>query len=120
MRYELGVAYKDMGLIDEAMEELELALKGPACFVNASHAMALCLKEKGKTKDAIGLLEQAVADHGCVGDLATVIRYDLGLLYESDGEFEKAFKTFSQIPAYKDVPKRLDWAKNGGQKTAAR
>ena len=120
VRYELGVAYKDMGLIDEAMEELELALKGPACFVNASHAMALCLKEKGKTKDAIGLLEQAVADHGCVGDLATVVRYDLGLLYESDGEFEKAFKTFSQIPAYKDVPKRLDWAKNGGQKTAAR
>ncbi len=120
VRYELGVAYKDMGLIDEAMEELEFALKGPACFVNASHAMALCLKEKGKTKDAIGLLEQAVADHGCVGDLATVVRYDLGLLYESDGEFEKAFKTFSQIPAYKDVPKRLDWAKNGGQQATAR
>jgi tetratricopeptide (TPR) repeat protein len=120
VRYELGVAYKDMGLIDEAMEELEMALKGPACFVNASHAMALCLKERGKTKDAIGLLEQAMADHGCVGDLATVVRYDLGLLYESDGEFEKAFKIFSQIPAYKDVPKRLDWAKNGGQQAAAR
>ncbi len=120
VRYELGVAYKDMGLIDEAMEELHMALQGPACFVNASHAMALCLKEKGKTKDAIGLLEQAVADHGCVGDLATVVRYDLGLLYESDGEFEKAFKIFSQIPAYKDVPKRLEWSKNGGQQAATR
>jgi tetratricopeptide (TPR) repeat protein len=120
VRYELGVAYKDMGLIDEAMEELELALKGPACFVNASHAMALCLKERGKSKDAIGLLEQAVADHGCVGDLATQVRYDLGLLYESDGQFEKAFKVFSEIPAYKDVPKRLDWAKNGGTQAATR
>jgi tetratricopeptide (TPR) repeat protein len=120
VRYELGVAYKDMGLIDEAMEELELALKGPACFVNASHAMALCLKERGKAKDAIGLLEQAMADHGCVGDLATQVRYDLGLLYESDGQFEKAFKVFSEIPAYKDVPKRLDWAKNGGQQAATR
>ena len=120
VRYELGVAYKDMGLIDEAMEELHMALQGPACFVNASHAMALCLKERGKTKDAIGYLEQAVGDAGCVGDLATVIRYDLGVLYESDGEFEKAFKAFSMIPAYKDVPKRLEWSKNGGQQTAAR
>jgi hypothetical protein len=65
-------------------------------------------------------LEHAVADRGCVGDLATMVRYDLGLLYESDGQFEKAFKTFSEIPAYKDVPKRLEWSKNGGQKSAAR
>jgi tetratricopeptide (TPR) repeat protein len=120
VRYELGVAYKDMGLFDEAMEELQLALKGPACFVNASHAVALCLKAKGKTKEAIGYLEQAVGDAGCAGDLATMVRYDLGLLYESDGQFEKAFKIFSEIPAYKDVPKRLEWSKNGGTKTARR
>ena len=120
VRYELGVAYKDMGLFDEAMEELQIALKGPACFVNASHAVALCMKAQGKTKEAIGCLEQAVGDAGCVGDLATMVRYDLGLLYESDGQFEKAFKTFSSIPAYKDVPKRLEWSKNGGQKTARR
>jgi len=120
VRYELGVAYKDMGLFDEAMEELEVALKGPACFVNASHAVALCMKAKGKTKEAIGYLEQAVGDAGCVGDLATIVRYDLGLLYESDGQFEKAFKTFSEIPAYKDVPRRLEWSKSGGPKTAAR
>ncbi|MBI5777589.1 MAG: tetratricopeptide repeat protein, partial [Nitrospirae bacterium] len=74
VRYELGVAYKDMGLFDEAMEELQVALKGPACFVNASHAVALCMKAQGKTKDAIGYLEHAVADHGCVGDLATMVR----------------------------------------------
>jgi len=120
VRYELGVAYKDMGLFDEAMEELQIALKGPACFVNASHAVALCMKAQGKTKDAIGCLEQAVGDAGCVGDLAMMVRYDLGLLYESDGQFEKAFKTFSAIPAYKDVPKRLEWSKNGGQKAARR
>jgi tetratricopeptide (TPR) repeat protein len=118
VRYELGVAYKDMGLFDEAMEELAIALKGPACFVNASHAVALCLKAKGKTKDAIGYLEQAVGDAGCAGDLAMMVRYDLGLLYESEGQFEKAFQMFSAIPAYKDVPRRLEWSKNGG--TAAR
>ena len=120
VRYELGVAYKDMGLFDEAMEELQVALKGPACFVNASHMMGLCLKERGKTKDAIGYLEQALTDGGCAGDLATMVRYDLGLLYESEGQFEKAFQMFSAIPAYKDVSKRLEWSKNGGTKTATR
>ncbi len=116
VRYELGVAYKDMGLYEEAMEELQTALKGPACFVNASHAMALCLKAQGKTKDAIGYLEQAAVDAGCAGDLANAVRYDLGLLYESDGQFEKAFKIFSAIPAYKDVSQRLEWSKSGGTK----
>ena len=120
VRYELGVAYKDMGLFDEAMEELAIALKGPTCFVNASHVVALCLSAKGKTKEAIGYLEQAAGDAGCVGDLAMMVRYDLGLLYESDSQFEKAFKTFSEIPAYKDVPRRLEWSKNGGSKAAAR
>lgn len=120
VRYELGVAYKDMGLFDEALEELQVALRGPACFVNASHAMALCLKAQGKTRDAIGFLEQVVGDAGCAGDLANAVRYDLGLLYESDGQFEKAFKIFSEIPAYKDVPRRLEWSKGGGHKTAAR
>jgi tetratricopeptide (TPR) repeat protein len=104
-----------MGLFEEAMEELRVALKGAACFVNASHAVALCLKAQGKTKDAIGYLEQVVGDAGCAGDLANAVRYDLGLLYESDGQFEKAFKTFSEIPAYKDVPRRLEWSKNGSK-----
>ena len=118
IRYELGVAYKDMGLFEEAMEELQIALKGAACFVNASHAMAVCLKAKGKTKEAIGFLEHALGDAGCAGDLANAVRYELGLLYESDSQFEKAFKTFSEIPAYKDVPRRLQWSKGGGTKTA--
>ena len=119
VRYELGVAYKDMGLFEEAMEELQVALKGAACFVNASHAMAACLRAQGKTKDAISYLEHAVSDAGCAGDTANAVRYDLGLLYESDGQFEKAFQMFSAIPAYKDVPKRLEWSK-GGSKTATR
>lgn len=119
IRYELGVAYKDMGLLDEAMEEFQTALRGPACFVNAAHAMALCLKAQGKVEEAIGYLEQAMADPGCVGDLANAVRYDLGLLYESDGQFEQAFKVFSEIPTYKDVPKRLEWSKNGGTRTAS-
>jgi tetratricopeptide (TPR) repeat protein len=119
VRYELGVAYKDMGLFDEALEELQVALRGPACFVNASHAMALCLKAQGKTRDAIGFLVQVMGDAGCAGDLANAVRYDLGLLYESDGQFEKAFKIFSEIPAYKDVPRRLEWSK-GGSKAAHR
>lgn len=119
VRYELGVAYKDMGLFEEAMEELQVALQGAACFVNASHAMAACLKAQGKTKDAIGYLEHAVGDAGCAGDTANAVRYDLGLLYESDGQFEKAFQMFSAIPAYKDVPRRLQWSKDGGTRTAA-
>lgn len=108
VHYELGMAYKNMGMLDEAIEECRMAINGKDCFCDAAILLAESLKEKGLPEPAMDCLEQALADARCDDAKAVSIRYELGLLYEADGLFEKAAETFAAIPAFLDVPMRLE------------
>jgi tetratricopeptide (TPR) repeat protein len=108
VHYELGMAYKNMGMLDEAIEEFRVAINGRDCFVDASTLLAESLKEKGLAEPAMECLEQALADDRCDEAKAIPIRYELGMRYESDGWLEKAAMMFSSIPTFLDVPMRLE------------
>jgi tetratricopeptide (TPR) repeat protein len=118
IRYELGLAYKDMGLLDEAMQEFRLALSGEDSFVDASIMLASCLKEKGLVEPAVECLEQALADSRCHGEHATSMRYELGVLCETAGMVQKTANIFSMIPTFLDVPMRLERLQ-GGERAAS-
>ncbi|MGH7204906.1 MAG: tetratricopeptide repeat protein [Nitrospiraceae bacterium] len=113
--YTLGVAYKDMGLLEEAVEELNLAAKGTECALDASIMLAACLKEQGTNRAAISYLEQALADPHCKGEKAVSVRYELGILYEAEGRFDSALRILETIPTFQDVPQRIEWMKSNGQ-----
>ncbi|WP_447986730.1 tetratricopeptide repeat protein [Nitrospira sp. Nam74] len=113
VHYELGMAYKNMGMLDEAIEEFHVAINGKECFLDATTLLAASLKEKGLTVPAMECLERALADARCDQDKALPIRYELGLLYESEGLVEKAVDMLSSIPAFLDVPIRLERLKAG-------
>ncbi|TLY15618.1 MAG: tetratricopeptide repeat protein [Nitrospirae bacterium] len=115
--YTLGVAYKDMGLLEEAIEELSLAAKGTECALDASIMLAACLKDQGTNRAAISCLEQALADPRCKGEKAVSVRYELGILYEAEGRFDRAIRILETIPTFQDVPKRIEWMKTNGQST---
>jgi len=108
VHYELGLAYKNMGMLDEAVEEFRVAINGKECFLDAATLLAESLKEKDLLEPAMECLEQALADARCDEVKAVPIRYELGMLYEADGLLEKAAKIFSLIPAFLDVPMRLE------------
>jgi uncharacterized protein HemY len=76
---------------------------------------AVCLKEQGQGKAASEQLEQLLNDTRCQGAKAQAIRYELGLLYEAQEQWQKAAAIFESIPTFHDVPKRLD-ALRGAQK----
>lgn len=113
--YELGVAYQNMGLLDEAIEELRLAIRGGDWFLDASRALASCLKEQGMNSLAISSLEQVLADSRCQGEAADAVRYDLGVLYEAEGLIDRALQMFALIPTFLDVPDRLHRITRMGQ-----
>jgi tetratricopeptide (TPR) repeat protein len=113
VHYELGMAYKNMGMLDEAVEEFRMAINGKDCFLDAATLLAASLKEKGLPEPAMECLEHVLADARCDQGKAVPIRYELGLLYEADGLFEKAIKMFSSISAFLDVPMRLERLKGG-------
>ena len=45
--YDLGIAYKEMGLIDEAIREFDLARGSDEFLITASLVMGLCYRQKG-------------------------------------------------------------------------
>lgn len=103
----LGVAYKNMGLYPEAREEFDVSRKADTYYLDSCLMAALCFKEENRLAEAIHELETLLADSRCRGAKAQAIRYELGVLYEADTQWEKATAAFEAIPSFHDVPERL-------------
>jgi len=105
--YDLGVAYKEMGLLTEAIEEFQLAARGPTRFVDACTMIAACYKAQRLNTTAVGLLERVLADPRCAGPGGPYVKYDLAVLYEEEGLTDKAARLFADIPSVFDAQDRL-------------
>ena len=105
--YTLGVAYKNMGLYEEAKEEFQVSMNSDSFYLDSALITAVCLKEERHITEAIQQLEIVMADPRCQGAKAQAIRYELGLLYEAEEQWEKAAHAFESIPSFHDVPQRL-------------
>ena len=107
-RYALGMAYKDMGLWEEAKEEFLGSMKDSGFFVDSCLMMAFCCKEQNRSDQAIQLLEKLIADSRCRGGNAQLVRYELALLYEKVGARDRALSMYQSIPSFHDVPRRVE------------
>ncbi|RMH21518.1 MAG: tetratricopeptide repeat protein [Acidobacteria bacterium] len=110
--FNLGIAYREMGLIDEAIGEFQLASKDPRHLVDASSMLGMCFVEKGLPELAVrwyrkGLTAPEIREEQTLGLL-----YDMGLAYRQLGDREAARKTFVEIfginSNYRDVAGRLE------------
>jgi tetratricopeptide (TPR) repeat protein len=109
--YTLGVAYKNMGLLDEAKEEFCFSMKSHDFFLDSCLMIAVCLKEQGECQSASAQLELLLTDPKCQGAKAQAIRYELGLLYEALEQWSQAAAIYESIPTFHDVPQRLESAR---------
>ncbi|MEK7824892.1 MAG: tetratricopeptide repeat protein, partial [Nitrospirota bacterium] len=73
--YNLGIAYKEMGLVNEAIGEFQLSIKGPDYFFDSASMLAICFQEKGMYKSAITQLEKAISDPRCDDKKSLAIKY---------------------------------------------
>ena len=58
--YDLGIAFKEMGLLDEAIAEFQKALRAPEGRLRTSEALGLCFFDKGQHAIAETVLRRAV------------------------------------------------------------
>lgn len=109
--YNLGIAYKEMGLVDEAIGEFQLASKDPGRVVECCSMLGHCFLEKGMPQLAIkwfrkGLETPAIQDAETAG-----ILYDLASVYQDTGDMDLAYKTFQEVYGlnanYRDVVARV-------------
>ncbi|MBI3393312.1 MAG: tetratricopeptide repeat protein [Nitrospirae bacterium] len=109
--YNLGIAYKEMGLLNEAISEFQLSARDPARFMDACSMLGMCYHEAGRHKLAINEFRKGLADPGHSEEDYLGLRYDLGLAYEAGGFKGEALETFREIvqidPAFRDAQTRV-------------
>ncbi|MGA2384091.1 MAG: tetratricopeptide repeat protein [Gemmatimonadales bacterium] len=116
--YDLGVAYKEMGLLDEAIAEFQKALRSPEGKLRASEALGLCFFEKGQFTVAETILRRAL-DLPASGDAERVgLLYWLGRTQEELGKTPDALVSYHRVFAveitFQDVSQRVKSLSHAG------
>ncbi len=98
-RYDLGVAYKGMGLYQEAVEEFEIATKDPELKLKALEMIGSCFLERGKVGDAIRILNAGLKVKGRPAQEYFGIYFLTGDCYEKQNKIKEALTCY--MAAYK-------------------
>jgi tetratricopeptide (TPR) repeat protein len=115
--YNLGIAFREMGLLDEAIGELQKACQS----VDRGHAfpqimqtytwLAQCFLDKGVPEAAIRWYEKALAVIGIDQETRTALNYELASAHEAAGNKPLAVKHFMEVYGsnidYRDVAERI-------------
>src|SRR5229473_2920349 len=115
--YNLGIAFREMGLLEEAISEFQKVAQATDRGRAFRYTMQCCtllglaFMEKGQPAIAAIWYERALKTPGNDPESTLALRYDLGVAQESAGEPEAALKSFSQVYAmnidYRDVAERI-------------
>ena len=115
--YNLGIAFREMGLLEEAISEFQKVAKATERGRAFPYVMQCCtllglaFMEKGQPGIAAIWYERALKTPGNDPESTLALRYDLGVAQETAGELDAALKSFSQVYAmnidYRDVAERI-------------
>jgi len=115
--YNLGVAFREMGLLDEAIGELQKvcrAVDSGVAFSQAIQAytwLAHCFVEKGAPQAAIRWYERALNVKDISEDSRLAVYYDMATAFESAGNTKAALDNFMEVYGtnidYRDVADRI-------------
>jgi tetratricopeptide (TPR) repeat protein len=115
--YNLGTAFREMGLLDEAISEFQKVAKASERGRPFRYTMQCCtllglsFVEKGQPAIAAIWYERALHTPGIDPESVLALRYDLGMALESAGDPDAALKSFAQVYAmnidYRDVAERI-------------
>jgi pilus assembly protein FimV len=115
--YNLGIAYREMGLLDEAIGEFQKVAKAvqkgkPFRYsMNCATMLALSFMDKGEAKIAALWYQRALEVPGLDQEALLALRYDLAMALDTAGEANAALDSFRQVYAmnidYRDVADRI-------------
>ncbi len=97
--YDLGIAYKEMGLIEDAIGEFQQAMQAPGRALPCLHMMGLCAFDLGRLTDAVANFEQALSLPDLPEDQQMALRFDLGRAFAQSGDVARARSCFEAVQA---------------------
>jgi tetratricopeptide (TPR) repeat protein len=116
--YDLGIAYKEMGLADDALAEFETALRGATGrkAVDCLSMIGLCRMEQGDAAGASEAWGRALRSEHLTPEAARALNYDLARAAEAQGDPESALWYLNKVvkadPRFRDAARML--ARLGG------
>jgi tetratricopeptide (TPR) repeat protein len=109
--YNLGIAYREMGLVDEAIGEFQLAAKDPRYLVDCCSLLAASFVDKGFPELAVKWYLRGLDSPSLKEEERLGLLYELGNLYLSMEDEDKARDRFIEIYGinsnYRDVVAKL-------------
>lgn len=115
--YNLGVAFREMGLLDEAIGEFQKVVKGaqkekfPPNFLQACSLLAVCFMDKGMPAIAVKWYKRALELPDLDEESTLALQYDLGVAYEQAGDNRNALERFSEVYSqnidYRDIAEKI-------------
>ncbi|MCP4006055.1 MAG: tetratricopeptide repeat protein [bacterium] len=109
--YDLAIAYKEMGLLEDSIRELEIVRRSGTMGINALSLMAHCKLELGRFGEAETDLQTALTMVASGDEIGTSLRYDLGEVLLAANKREQALAAFQAVasadPTFRDVTARI-------------
>ena len=115
--FNMGVAFKEMSLLDEAIGEFQKAYqaaeraKSYSNYVRCCSLLAHCFLEKNLPPLAVRWLENALKAPGLDQEDIVAVRYEIGAAYEMAGDKKAALSSFMDVYShnidYRDVAERI-------------
>jgi len=118
--YNLGVAYREMGLLDDAVSEFNMTNEGEPKFIQSRYMLGLCFMEKGDYETAITEIQNALGYSYSFGEASedrVGMHYDLGLAFQGVGNNPSSLEEFQKVfaidPSYRDVATKIQELQQG-------
>lgn len=115
--YSLGVAFREMGLFEEAIGEFQKVVRGahkdkyPPNFLQACTLLATCFMDKKMPAIAVKWYTRALESPGLDEEATLALQYDLGVAYEQAGDAQSALEKFTEVYSqnidFRDVAEKI-------------
>ena len=115
--YNLGLAYQEMDLFEEALEEFQVAVAlvspndGTPRHLQCCNLIGHCFLNQGVPQLAVTWFQKALSAPSASEDERQALRFDLAAAYEQAGELNRAMDLFTEVygvnVAYRGVNERL-------------
>ena len=118
--YDLGVAYKEMGLYTEAIEEFQTSTRDPKLVLKSMEMIATCYYDRSKYKDAITILKRTLKLPGYNDSDFIGIHLLLARSYEAVQDIEAAVREYEIVshlnPSLTEAKEKIEALKKGPPK----
>jgi tetratricopeptide (TPR) repeat protein len=115
--YNTAIAYKEMGLLEDAITEFQSAASlvsandGTRRLFSCANLLGLCFMEIGKPNLALTWYQRTLETPNLTDDEKQAVWYEIATAYQADGDQGNAARYFEQVYAeninYRDVGDRL-------------